>query len=215
MRIAVIANGSWDPEWGKKELTVIEYLICADGGANSALLSGRIPEVLIGDLDSVEPVNLEKLKQAGVKVEQYPPEKDETDLELALKEAIALAGTTGDRELYLYGATGGRTDHFLGNIALMLQYAREGYKIRLIDPEQEMWIIRPKQQEIIAGSKGQRISLIALSEQAVVTTAGLYYPLVREALYQDSPRGISNVFLDSEAMIQVDEGWLLAILAKG
>lgn len=211
-RIAVLANGGWDAEWGRKILQEVDYLICADGGANYAALSSRLPDLLVGDLDSVSPENYRRCLEAGCSVERYPSEKDETDLELALLRAAEKAREFGIKEIWLLGATGKRIDHFLGNVALMLGYARQGYKLYLADPEQELWIIQGREE--IRGSAGQQLSLISLSEKAVVTTEGLYYPLQQGVLPQDSPRGISNVFLGEKAVVEVQEGWVMAVMPK-
>ncbi|MGI6119574.1 MAG: thiamine diphosphokinase [Desulfosporosinus sp.] len=210
MKIAVLANGTWDLAWGRQVLKDIDYLICADGGADHAILSGRLPDLLIGDLDSVTPESLKQCKNSGCGIKQFPCKKDETDLELALIYAEEQARRVKERDIWLYGATGKRLDHFMGNIALMLAYARKGYRIRLIDPEHECWILQNR--ECIRRSPGSKISLIVLTERAVVTTEGLYYPLRQEVLWQDSPRGISNVFLGEEAVIQVDYGWVMVVL---
>jgi len=209
-KIAVLANGAWNLEWGKRALQDVDFLICADGGANYAALSARLPDLLIGDMDSILPENLRQCEKAGCVIERYPCEKDETDLELALSRAEEQVRIAGEQEIWLYGATGKRIDHFLGNLALMLAYARKGYRIRLVDPEHEMWIL--KRREEIRASLGQKISLIALSEKAIVTTEGLYYPLQQEVLFQESPRGVSNLFLGEKAVIQVHEGWVLMVL---
>ena len=213
MKIAVLVNGVWDSEWGRQELVDVGFLVCADGGGNSALLSGRLPDVLIGDLDSITPENLVKCIEGGTKIIRYPKEKDQTDLELAL-DYTRFQAPTGylESEIWLYGATGGRIDHLLGNIALLLNYARRGWKIILKDPEHLIWIIQ--KQESISANIGQEISLISLTEKAVVTTEGFYYPLKYENLFQDSTRGISNYLMGTQGFIQVDDGWVLAILTN-
>lgn len=210
MKIAVLANGTWDLTWGQQALQDVDYLICADGGANYALLSGYTPDLLIGDLDSVLPENLNQCAEAGCSIERFPAEKDQTDLELALIRAAEQAHLAKETDIWLYGATGKRMDHFLGNIALALAYARKGYRIRLLDPDHEMWILQGREE--IRREVGQEISLLILSEKAVVTTEGLYYPLKQDVLFQESPRGVSNVFAREEAVIQVDEGWVFVVL---
>ena len=211
-KIAVLANGSWDSVWGKQVLEEVDFLICADGGANNAALSGRLPDLLIGDLDSILVENLEQCENMGCAVERFPCEKDETDLELALSRAEEQALFVGERDIWLYGATGKRIDHFLGNLALMLAYARKGYRVRLVDSKHEMWILQGREE--ITGSQGQEVSLIALTDRAVVTTEGLYYPLQQGVLLQESPRGISNVFLGEKAVVEVHEGWVLVVLPE-
>lgn len=213
MRIAVLANGLWDPVRGEQTLKEVDFLICADGGANSAVLSGRIPDLLIGDLDSILTKNLKLCEKMGCVIERYPCQKDETDLELALSKAEERADFVGEREIWLYGATGKRIDHFLGNLGLMLACARRGFRIRLVDSEHEIWVLQGRDE--IRGLQGQEISLIALSDRAVVTTEGLYYPLEHGVLLQESPRGISNVFLGEKAVVEVHEGWVMVVLLAG
>lgn len=210
MKIAILANGAWDLEWGSQVLKEVDFLICVDGGANYAALSGRVPDLLIGDLDSITPEILNQCEIAGCVIKRFPCEKDETDLELALICAEEQACLVRERDIWLYGGTGKRIDHFMGNIALMLAYARKGYRIRLVDPDHECWILQS--HEVIRGSVGQELSLIALSEKAVVTTEGLYYPLTQGVLLQDSSRGISNVFLGEEVVIQVHSGTVMVVL---
>lgn len=214
MRIAVVANGEWDHEWGKQELASFDRLVAADGGGNRILEAGYIPHVLVGDLDSIRPENLEKCRVHGTYIKQFPREKDETDLELALEHAVSLfiEGQQQEvlKEIWLLGATGGRVDHLLGNLAIMLGFLKRGYRIRAKDPYQELWLLHGKEQ--IKGEKGQELSLIPISEYAVVRTEGLMYPLNKETLRQDSPRGISNVFSGEDALVDVSEGIVLAVL---
>lgn len=212
MKIAVLANGTWDVEWGSQALQDVDYLICADGGANYAALSGRMPNRIIGDLDSIKPEVLKQCGNGGCVIERFPCEKDETDLELALINAEEQARLVSERDIWLYGATGKRIDHLMGNMALMLAYAQRGYRIHLVDPEHEIWVLLGR--ECIRASVGQVVSLIALSEKAVVTTEGLYYPLTQGVLWQNSPRGLSNVFLGEEVVIEVHSGWVLVVLPK-
>lgn len=219
MKVAVIANGAWDAEWGSQELAQFDFLIGADGGGNHALQSGRLPEVLMGDLDSITPESLELCRQKNVHIEQFPREKDETDLELALEYAVsqlkreAPSQDPSSREihtLWLYGATGGRVDHLLGNLALLLNFLKKGYCIHIKDPLHEIYLLQGREE--LKGRAGQELSLIPVTEKARVTTEGLYYPLQGGLLLQDSPRGISNVFLGEEAVVEVEEGIVLLVL---
>lgn len=232
MKCAVIANGEWDGEWGKNELASYDVLIAADGGGNRVIEAGFFPDILVGDLDSITTENLERCRQYGTEIIQYPREKDETDLELALELAVARIQDNGispgshsdsldslDRRslrqerfhtIDLLGATGGRVDHLLGNLALLLSFLKKGYRIRGKDPTHEFWLIQGR--EYIKGQTNQEISLIPVTEYATVRTEGLYYPLHQEILRQDSPRGISNVFLGEDAFIEVSEGIVLVVL---
>lgn len=217
MRIAVVANGEWDKEWGKRELASCDLLIAADGGGNSIIDSGFVPNALIGDLDSIQPDYLEICRKRDTHILGYPSEKDETDLELALNYAAKVLehdenieiSDQGVKEFYLLGATGGRIDHLLGNLSIMLGFLKKGFRIHMKDPDQELWLLEG--QKKLVGKKGQKVSIIPVTEKAIVRTEGLYYPLHQEVLRQDSPRGISNVFSGEDAIIEVSEGTVLIV----
>lgn len=217
MRVAVIANGEWDVLWGSSELEAqrMDLIICADGGANHALASGIMPDVLIGDLDSITEENLVKCQSGHTKIKKYPREKDQTDLELAMEyaeEALRSYGQPGD-EIILYGAGGKRVDHLLGNIALMLGWAQKARKIMMAAKDFQAWVSLPG-TEVITGNLGQELSILALSEQARVTSRGLYYELDNLTLHQNSARGISNVLSQKDVQIEVHEGIILIICLK-
>ncbi|ADY56619.1 thiamine pyrophosphokinase [Syntrophobotulus glycolicus DSM 8271] len=217
MRIAVLANGEWDIEWGRQEIAPgnIEVLICADGGGNAAISSGRLPDILVGDMDSIKEENLFICAQGKTKIKKYPAQKDETDLELAMEyaeEYLREYGKPKD-EISLYGAGGKRLDHLMGNISMMLAFAERGRMVRMIEPSQEAWVLAPG-EEMVKGTQGQVISIIPLSAEAVVDSYGLYYPLKNSTMYQHSPRGISNVLIEDEAKIKVAKGRILVVKSK-
>lgn len=217
MRIAVLANGEWDIEWGRQEIdpSNVELLICADGGGNAAISSGRLPDILIGDMDSIKKENLLLCTDGITKIERFPAQKDETDLELAMEYAERHLQVYGkpDDEIFLYGAGGKRLDHLMGNISMMLAFADKGRMVRMIERSQEAWVLTPG-EEIIKGTKGQVISIIPLSYEAIVSSHGLYYPLDCSTMYQHSPRGISNVLTKGEAKIEVAKGKILIVKYK-
>ncbi|ACL21857.1 thiamine pyrophosphokinase [Desulfitobacterium hafniense DCB-2] len=224
MRIAVVANGEWDQEWGKRELAAYDRLIAVDGGGNHIVRAGFVPDALLGDLDSAEPETLEICRQKGTVIVCYPAEKDETDLELALEYAVKLmeqeegtvkaekAGVQGweSQDVFLLGAMGGRIDHLLGNLFLLQGFLKRGVRIRMKGPDQELWLLEGLGK--LTGKKGQKLSVIPITAKAVVRTEGLYYPLYDEILYRDSPRGISNVFLGEDAIVDVSEGTALIVV---
>ena len=92
-----------------------DLIIAVDGGIRHPRLSGITPDILIGDLDSIDPVDLEWCQSQQVEIRKYPKEKNETDFELALDHAVgSVAGV-----VIVYGALGGRIDHALANIGLL------------------------------------------------------------------------------------------------
>ena len=93
-----------------------DLLIAADGGAKYLIDIGLTPQVIIGDMDSVDP-DIRK-NNGGIEHIRYPEAKDKSDTELATEYALG----RGCKQVILLAATGGRLDHTLGNIALLASY---------------------------------------------------------------------------------------------
>ena len=181
-------------------------LVAADGGLKHALQMGIMPQVLIGDLDSVSQAEVKKVEAAGGQIFQFPEDKNETDLELALDLVLSRAY----RQIVLIGASGGRTDQFLGNIYLLTDERFRQLDLRLIDDKEEIFVIRDKVE--IEGNPGETVSLIPLSAEVNgVTTKGLQYPLEGERLLRHKTRGISNVILADRCTVAIQDGLLLCV----
>ncbi len=143
-------------------------LICADGGARIALALGLTPDVVVGDLDSLDEAALARLKATGCRLVVYPAAKDWTDLELALKLAVQEVAT----EIVILGALGGRLDQELANILLLLLPELQDISTRIADDRQEMFVARDEAE--IAGQSGDVVSLIPLGGDAEgIVTEGL------------------------------------------
>lgn len=194
--IVVLAGGPGVP--AGMPLPEGAVVIAADGGAEL----GLPVDIAVGDFDSTTAGTL-----AGIaRVERHPPEKDATDLELALDAALRL---DPDRILVV-GSAGGRLDHLLGALLLLgaERYAAVQVDARLGDAE--VHVVRGAR--VLAGEPGALVSLFALHGPAVgVVTEGLVYPLHGETLEPGSSRGTSNVFAAAEARISVRRGVVLAV----
>ncbi len=116
LHVLIVGSAPTDPEQLRRLYIDTQYLICADGGGDAALQAGLSPDLLLGDMDSISPGNLERLRGAGVRVVEHRPEKEKTDIELALDTALVL----GASRITIAGALGGiRLDHSLGNLLLL------------------------------------------------------------------------------------------------
>lgn len=187
------------------------YVIAADGGARAAVNAGAKPNLVIGDMDSVDPDLLENLQSEGVEIRRYPTEKDETDLELALKAAALQAG----HPIRILGALGGRLDHTLSNIYLLALPELAGCDVRLVSGNQEAWLMPPG-EAAISGAKGDTLSLVPLNGAVEgVETENLYYPLRAETLKFGPARGVSNVMTADRAIVRSRRGELLIIHTVG
>jgi thiamine pyrophosphokinase len=210
-RAVIFANGEVDDlEAVTRLLRASDRLIAADGGSRHLARLGRLPDLLIGDLDSTPAAEVDRLARAGVSIERHPAAKDETDLELAVLRAVE----GGYREVIVVGALGGRLDQTLGNIALLGDPRFAEVDLRLDDGREEVFLIHGRRT--IRGAAGDRVSLLpALGEAVGVTTRALEFPLNDETLYPYRTRGISNRMLKDEAEVSLRQGELLCVHTRG
>ena len=210
MRALIFSGGVYDdPQYYRRYLDDAELVIAADSGAGAVLALGRLPDVLIGDMDSIRTDELmDIINGKAVEVITQPPQKDYTDTELAVR----LARERGASEIFICGALGGRLDHELANVSFLVLGMTWGMDIRIVDEAQELVMFTPGRRNPIPGVVGDTVSLISLSEATTgVTTADLKYPLVGETLPFLSPRGVSNVISGPEPSVAYDEGRLLLV----
>lgn len=210
MQAVIVVGGEADPlDAGR--LANAELVIAADGGARFLESVGHRPDVLVGDLDSVDAALVARLMQAGVAVEGHPAAKDATDAELAIDRAVA----AGARRITVIGAFAGeRVDHELANLLLLTDraWAWETDDFRMVRGRTSVRALHgPGRLEIEAGA-GATVSLLPLGGDAVgVTTAGLRFPLVGEALRLGRSRGVSNEVVEVPASVVLEAGVLLVV----
>ena len=185
-------------------------IIGADGGTNHILKLGLKPDVVIGDLDSFNVIARERSDRSNpVKYIRYPRDKDFTDGELA----IVYAKENGYKEIIVMGLLGTRVDHTLGNIFLLLKKDFETLKIKIVEGNQEMYLVRKK--ATIFGKKGETISVIPIAGEVGETASkGLKYNLNEYKLSLQGNQGISNILTKDTAEITVKKGILLIIHTK-
>ena len=210
-RIVIFANGELpDLEAARALLQTGDYLVAADGGANHLLKMGILPEIVIGDLDSVDEDTLFQMTSAEVNIEQYSEDKDETDIELALHYAVEMQPSA----ILIVGALGGRLDQTLANLSILTDPTLPAIDIRLDDGVEEAFFCRASaangRQAEIRGRSGDTVSLIPWRGPVEgVTTEGLQWPLYSETLYPHKSRGISNAMLKDVASVNIQSGLLL------
>lgn len=181
-------------------------VICADRGARNLEAAGLLPALIVGDMDSLDQASREKYEANGCRIIRYPREKDETDTELALREAFLMAPS----EVFIWGALGHRIDHTLANISLLAQGMEKGVEVTLIDGWCELFLIG--RRKVIEGEPGQTVSLLPYGGAATgVTLTGMEYPLNKAVMEPSIPSGVSNRMIARTATIEVDSGCLLAV----
>ncbi len=197
--VIVGAGGFHVSAWSYREE---DYLIAADGGYEHLCRLGVTPDLLIGDMDSLE----RECPETGIQIKRLPVEKDDTDMLAAIKEGLAL----GYREFHIYGALGGsRIDHSLANIQCLLYLKKRGANGILYGEHDRMELLCNEKRVYPASMKGIFSAFAYGGDAKGVTEQGLKYSLQNAVVKQEFPIGISNAFIGQESMIEVTDGRLL------
>ena len=171
-------------------------IIAADGGMNTLEQLHIVPDMIIGDLDS-----LEKSPDSG-NFTLLPHVKDTTDMYEAVQ--IGLAEDCDD--FRIYGGTGGRLDHTLANIQLAAQLSQNGKSVRIFDRSYILTAVTNGSISLPARESGY-VSVFALSDECSgITIRGLFYEAENIVLKNNFALGVSNEFIGKQAHISVGKG---------
>jgi thiamine pyrophosphokinase len=211
-RALILANGDLgDPALLRTRLQPLRFdmVIAADGGARHAAALGLTVDRIVGDLDSLSAEASHELARRGTALLASPAAKDETDLELALLDALQI----GARQAVVLGAAGGRLDMTLSNVGLLLHPELRPMAIQLWVGLETASLLLPPGGDI-RGAVGDRVSLIPLGGEARgITTHGLAFPLVAETLTVGPARGVSNRVATPHPRVEFASGALLVVHA--
>lgn len=213
---AVVLLGGEMPQ-DERWLSIIreaQLLAAADGGAALALSMGRLPDLLVGDFDSLDAKLVAECEQGGVEMLRLPVMKDMTDGEYLLDELLA----RGYRRLLVLGALGGRPDMQLANIFGAAELARRGAEILLAHDNALLIPLYAGDgpddacELVLKGFAGKTFSQIAISERCRhILLDGFFYPLDGE-LARRQTLGLSNIIDRDEAHLTLHGGTLLAVI---
>lgn len=208
---ALILNGELDLEKNEIKAKIKEYkidkIIAVDGGANNTRKVDLLPDLVLGDLDSITEKNKDYYSQNNVDLLKYPVEKDQTDSEIAVDYCL----THDITKIYLMAALGGRIDQQLGNLNL-LEYINElNLEAKILSKKIEIALIKNRHKFI--NKKGYRLSLIPQSKKVEgVTIRGCKYNLENQDIKRSKSRGISNLIKKDQAEVSLENGLLIYVL---
>lgn len=180
-----------------------DRVIAVDGGFASLEALGRMPDRALGDFDSLGYV------PDTVPVRAFPPEKDASDMELALEEALG----AGAARVVVYGALGGRLDHTLANLSLLASFAERGLEVVAVGERESIaFLVGPGELVLEAADEGI-VSVFSLTDVSTgVVEEGLKYGLDGVALTNRTSWGLSNELVGTAARISVESGTLAVFL---
>ena len=178
-----------------------DFYICCDSGLKHREKLGIIPNLIVGDFDSYKNPHMD------VETIILPCEKDDTDTVFAVKEALS----RGFQDFLLVGVIGGRLDHTLGNVSLLLMLDAQGKEAMALDDFSEMQIVSDQPAQI--ENRYAYFSLLNISGTAQgITIKNAKYPLAEAEISCEYQYGISNEVLPGKyAVVTVKQGRLLLI----
>ena len=204
--VLILAGGRTPTTHVQRALPPAAMCIAADSGIDHARALGRVPDIVVGDFDSVSEEGLAWAEANGAVVERYPTAKAETDLEIALARALDADAS----RIVVAAIGGGRFDHLLANFMLLANDRFASVEVDALVDTALVSVIHD--QRTLRGEIDELISLLPMNGGVEgVTTSGLGYPLDDEPLVSGTSRGVSNYFSAEVGTVAVRAGTLLAI----
>ncbi|MGO2870753.1 MAG: thiamine diphosphokinase, partial [Staphylococcus equorum] len=187
------------------------HWIGVDRGALLLIEAGITPRFAVGDFDSItseEKAFVEK----RIDINPFNSEKNDTDLALGIDQAV----TNGYKEICVYGATGGRLDHFMGALQILEkpEYTDQNIVIKLIDVNNEIQFLKTGSYTIRKNDNYRYISFIPVTYPTIISLNNFKYNLEKEQLKLGSTLTISNELNQKEGNVNITEGNVLMVRSK-
>jgi thiamine pyrophosphokinase len=184
-----------------------------DRGVFYLLNAGIKPSAAFGDFDSVSDAELAEIEKAVSDLNKYKPEKDETDMELALNWALEQEPGS----IRVFGATGGRLDHLMANIQLLVKPLQDGSPIHveIIDTKNILYVKDPGTYKVSKMNEFKYVSFLPVTPAVSgLTLENFKYPLNDCHIPMGSTLCISNELIRDHGNFSFSEGILLVVRSK-
>jgi thiamine pyrophosphokinase len=204
-RICIVANGNIS-ETALSQIHDSDAVIGVDRAAFWLISHGIIPDVAIGDFDSVTKQERIIIEKNAKSVRVFPKDKDATDLELAIDHAITLH----PKEVMILGAIGTRFDHSFVAVQLLEKFIGSGISAVLRDEKNECVMCNAK-HILLKNTHYKYFSVLPVTDEIVISITGCEYPLKRTTIRRGISLGVSNEIVSDEATITIHKGAALII----
>ena len=209
-KYVIFLNGEYKYSQEFMDKLVLENAVCfcADGGANFAFKYGKMPEVIVGDLDSIEKGVLEHYEKKNVLMKKFPKDKDFTDFELILEEISKIEKNRNYlKKIFVVGGLGKRIDMTLSNLLMIEKYKN------LVFLQENEEIFYTEKSFVLKNKKEYEFSIIPISEKVEkLTLKGFKFETDKIDVKRESSRLVSNVICGDEASVEFESGKLIIIL---
>lgn len=194
MRVLVIAGGALNDSKSVNEKIVnniYDLVIAVDSGYNNAQKLGILPDIVIGDLDSVEQLNFDG------EIIKYNPEKDETDL------MIACEYEKNATSIDILTATGNRLDHFMVNLSLLEKLQSQNIDAKIIDEKNIISVLKGKRKY---DNISKYVSVIPITEAIEMSCVNLKYNADKLTIKREKIISVSNEAIFDNFEIDINKG---------
>lgn len=219
-RCLMVTGGPLDLEFAAEFLKNREYefIIAVDAGLSACLKLGLLPKLLVGDFDTFGRDNILKYQAvSGVAADIHQPEKDETDTELAFQDVLK----AGYKSVDVLGATGGRLDHEISNIHLLVQGKKRGLDVTFYDRQNKLFLIdsESERERVFLREQlyGKYVSFLPLTEEVKgITLTGFKYPLKDKdiSILENPSLCVSNEVSEEKAVMSFKKGILICVESR-
>ncbi len=206
--IAIVGGGTLSKQF-LSEIIKSDYIIGVDRGAFWLIDHNVLPDISIGDFDSVTAEELRMIKQKCQHIEKHPKKKNETDMEIAVKHAMGMH----PKEVKIYGAVGDRLDHTLVNVQLLERLHGKAITGVIRDEHNEVRMV----DSLFIMKKENRfryVSILPVTETVEISLTGFVYNLSRVLIRRGQTLGVSNEIREDEATIDVCKGKAIIIRSR-
>lgn len=197
----LIADGEEIPYKKLQLLAQNKKILVLDGAYQFVKKSGLKIDVLLGDLDTIDPVDLAKARQNTLVIEA--PDQNKTDLQKGIEYLDSLHA----KSICITAATGKRLQHTVFNLRILKKYHRENRPLIMISGIEVIRYFQDK-EITITGKGGDSIGLLGFPE-AIITTSGLKYDVVNYAMQFEKHSSICNALVKEQAQIKIQGGILV------
>lgn len=189
-----------------------DCIIGIDRGLEFCYRNQIVPQYILGDFDSIRPEVIGWYReQKEIPIREYKPEKDATDTRMGLELALKL----GSDRIFLLGATGGRLDHYMGNLQSLVVPAMAGREAWILDEQNAMTVLSRSRTIKKECAFGKYISFFSMGDEVRgITLSGFKYPLKDYDMTNFDGIGVSNELAEDTALVDFRQGFLLMVMSK-
>lgn len=210
VKALIISNGTInDIDILRKVKKEYKFILAADGGTNHCIRASILPDLVIGDLDSISNETLKVIEDNNILIEKFPTKKDVTDTELCIDYLI----NRGFKDITLIGVTGNRMDHTMANILLLNKLKNKGIKGKIIDENNTIYLVDT--QLTLTKEVDFFVSIIPITNSGIIISLrGFEYGLEHVRVNFASTVCISNKIIEENGTIEIHKGKALVFISK-